>query len=93
MDPETARDLDLPLNENEIETSIFKFKKCKSPGEDGIIAEWYQTFWPLIKREFILVINELLNENNLSTSQSKGVISLKKGRTRKFKKLETINTT
>ena len=81
IDPETARDLDLPLNEKEIETSIYKFKKCKSPGGDGIVAEWYQTFWPLIKREFILVINEILNENSLSLFQCKGVLSLiyKKG--------------
>ena len=50
MDPETARDLELPLKERELETSIYKFKKYKSPGEDGITAEWYQTFWPLIKK-------------------------------------------
>ena len=81
VNPENARDLELNLSEKEIETSIYKFKKNKSPGEDGIVAEWYQTFWPLIKNEFILVINEILNENNLSSSQCKGVLSLiyKKG--------------
>ena len=81
VEPETARELESDLNINEIETAIYKFKKCKSPGEDGIIAEWYQTFWPLIKNEFILVIREILNENKLASSQCKGILSLiyKKG--------------
>ena len=81
VDPETARDLELPLNEINLKLRYINLKNVSPPGEDGITAEWYQTFWPLIKREFILVINEILNENNLSSSQCKGVLSLiyKKG--------------
>ena len=52
------------------------FKQNKSPGEDGIIAEFYILFWDVIKNEFLTLIKEVFRENILSKSQYKGVLTL-----------------
>ena len=40
-------------------------KPNKSPGEDGIISEFYQLFWQDIKNEFFEVIEVFFNSNIL----------------------------
>ncbi|WAQ99535.1 hypothetical protein MAR_023908, partial [Mya arenaria] len=39
-----SNNLENNLNIKELEHSVFNFKKSKSPGIDGIPAEWYQKF-------------------------------------------------
>ena len=52
-------------------------KPNKSPGEDGIISEFYQLFWQDIKNEFFEVIEKNFKfEYTLSASQYKGVLTL-----------------
>ena len=80
--------LDLKINEDysnliekeisvdEIEKCIKDFKNGKSPGFDGIPAEWYKTFWYLIKYDFMEVVNEICQCFCLSDSQYYGLISL-----------------
>jgi exonuclease III len=68
--------LETNITPSELEKAIFEFKISKSPGEDGIPAEWYQHFWYLVKHKFHDLVNEILDSNTLSQSQYKGLISL-----------------
>ncbi|WAR15624.1 YTX2-like protein, partial [Mya arenaria] len=43
--------LESNLNITELDNVIKTFKRGKSPGEDGITAEWYQFFWDIIREE------------------------------------------
>ena len=56
-------------------------KSNKSPGDDGIIAEFYSKYWYLIKTELTEVIKCILERNNLAPSQNRAILTLlyKKG--------------
>jgi hypothetical protein len=51
-------------------------KPNKSPGEDGIISEFYRTHWEQIKDEFFLLVNDTFEKKELTPSQYKGVLTL-----------------
>jgi hypothetical protein len=48
----------------------------KSPGLDGLPAEFYQRFWSLLGTDFVDVINFAYNHGQLSPSQRSRVITL-----------------
>ena len=68
--------LEVEINLEEIAEYIYTFKTFKSPGFDGLPAEWYQIFWYLIEYCFQQLVVEIFNYERLSSSQYKGVISL-----------------
>ena len=72
---------DRDVTEDEIFKVIKQLKQNKSPGDDGIAAEFYITFWPLIKLEFTQVIKFILDSNTLAPSQNRAMLTLlyKKG--------------
>ena len=41
--------LDRLVTKEELQKAVMKLKRNKSPGPDGIPAEFYQTFWPFIQ--------------------------------------------
>ena len=61
-----------------------KFKKNKSPGLDGITAEFYIKFWDLVKGKLMQVYEEAFDSGVLPESLRTGVIVLleKKGKDR-----------
>ena len=65
-----------PISESEVSAVIKSLKPEKSPGQDGITAEFYKLYWPVIKDEFMFVIREIENDNCLCYSQYRGIISL-----------------
>ena len=67
---------DQKISEKEVCKAIHDLKINKSPGEDGITAEFYQTFWPEIKDQFMQVIREIEENKTLCESMYKGIISL-----------------
>ena len=48
----------------------------KSPGEDGFTVEFYKHFFGLFGQEFLDSVNAAYDENELSLSQRRGVITL-----------------
>ena len=77
LDNNEKETLDEDINLDEISKVIKILKPNKSPGEDGIISEFYQLFWQDIKNEFFEVIEIFFKfEYILSASQYKGVLTL-----------------
>ena len=56
--------------------SLKSFKNGKSPGTDGLTAEFYKYFWCYIKIHFLASINYTLGQKQLSVEQKRGIISL-----------------
>ena len=48
----------------------------KSPGCDGITAEFYKVFWPVIGQTLVDTLNYSAIHGELSNSQKRGVITL-----------------
>ena len=62
--------------------SLKSFKPNKSPGSDGLPAEFYLAFWTDIGPKLVECLNFCKNKGQLSLSQRRGMITLleKKGR-------------
>ena len=78
---ETLTDEDRDTVEGEITldelfTAIKSFANSKSPGCDGLTAEFYQTFFNVIGTDLVEVINDGFNRGELSLPMRRGVIVL-----------------
>ena len=82
---EEKGEFDSDVDSNEIVTGLKALKSNKSPGDDGIISEFYQLLSETIKEEFILLVCEIFKVKQLSKSQNRGVLTLlfKSGKRRK----------
>ena len=56
---EHRQTLDAPLQDNEIEKAVFQLHRNKSPGIDGLPAEFYQEHWFLIKDLYLAFIRAI----------------------------------
>ena len=74
------------ITEEEILKALKSMKNNKSPGNDGISKEFYQTFWSDLKNVFLPAIKKAYLTKKLSYSQYQAVIKLieKKGRDKRF---------
>jgi hypothetical protein len=57
------------------ENAINKIKRNKSPGEDGLPVEFYQTFWKEIS-EFLVDVYESYEMNSMPISMRKSIMTL-----------------
>ena len=48
----------------------------KSPGNDGLTKEFYETFWDELKKIFVDYVREPKEIGHLSTSQKQAIIEL-----------------
>ena len=83
---EDARICEGDLNELELLKALKSMQNNKSPGNDGLTKEFYETFWNEIKHPFMNSIMEAREKKKLSTSQRQAVIKLikKKERDKRF---------
>ena len=70
----------------ECEGILSSFQTGKTPGNDGILVEFYKTFWPLIGNLMTDSINEAFLKKTMSSLQKQAVIALieKKGKDRNY---------
>ena len=86
---------DAPLTLQQLKTAVFKMKRNKSPGSDGLTIEFYQKFWDSIKYSLLDSYNESLEQGELTPSQRYAIISLmfKKGDRKLLKNYRPISLT
>ena len=73
------------LSFEEVTKAIKVFTNNKSPGHDGLTAEFYKTFWDTVGDDFIAVSNDAFEKGLLTVSQRRGMIVLL------FKKGDNLN--
>ena len=64
------------ISRNEAKEKLIKMAKNKTPGNDGLTVEFYETFWPLVSKYMIDCFNASYNDECMSVSQRQGVIKL-----------------
>ena len=68
--------------EKECDTVIQTLANGKTPGNDGLPAEFYKTFWSTIKPTLVKCYNESYDKNKLPLSQTQSVITLVEKKTK-----------
>jgi exonuclease III len=78
---EEANDIEHGFSSAEILTAIKSFDNHKSPGIDGLGAEFYKHFWGDLEAHLIKMVSTVFETGTLSSSQRQGIITLlyKKG--------------
>jgi len=91
--PHENEDLIKEVTSLELKKLINCMNKNKTPGIDGLPVEFYCKMWNIIGREFLRVVQLILKENALVTSQRMSVIALipKDGDTRFIKNWRPIS--
>ena len=64
------------INEEECINALKDFDNNKTPGTDGLPAEFYRFFWPDICHDLLASYNFAFQHGTLSISQRRGMISL-----------------
>ena len=65
-----------PLTETECFSSLKQMADSKTPGTDGLPAEFYKIFWSDISDALIAALNFSYDSNKLSITQRRGLIKL-----------------
>ena len=73
--------LDAPLTLEELEKAVMALLSGKSPGPDGISAEFYKTFWYLIKDKYLSYVNaaKIAGFRNYRNESTTTIIYKRKG--------------
>ena len=64
------------LSLEECRKALDTFEGDKTPGEDGFVVEFYETFFDLIGQDLVASFNAAYEVNKLSTSQKRGIVTL-----------------
>ena len=69
------------LSDFEIETAISQMAKGKAPGPDGLSVEFYTQCWPIVKHDFVNLLNQMYSTQSIDNRTKSGFITLiyKKG--------------
>ena len=85
---------DRDISVEELTNALKGMNKNKSPGIDGLTVEFYVKVWDILKHLFHKVVIHIKDEEQLSRSMKKGVISLfykKKGDKTDLKRFRPIS--
>ena len=67
---------EISISEDDLICKLKKMPKNKSPGNYGLIKEFYETFWDELKIPFCVSLKKSLLKEQLSNSQKQAVIRL-----------------
>ena len=73
---ELSERIDREISKEELDAVVKSFKNNKSPGSDGLTAEFYKHFWGELREILYKVYKEGLERGCLTPSQRMGVITL-----------------
>ena len=73
---ELVEDLERDVHKNEIHEALLKMPNGKTPGIDGLPAEFYKVFWDHISDLILKVFQEILGSNHLPLDMRRGYVSL-----------------
>ena len=59
-----------------LEEAVDHFKHAKTPGVDGIVAEFYQVYWEQIAESFSAAVQDAFTKKKLHISACRGILSL-----------------
>ena len=76
LDDALITDIEKDITETDLTNALKQMTKGKSPGKDGLTVDFYLEFWPVIKDDFLEVINECKNKGCLSRSMNNAIIRL-----------------
>ena len=76
LSPENKESCEGLLDINECKVSLDKMANNKSPGCDGLTAEFYKRHWNLVGQLVVNSFNEAYENNELSSSHKRGIITL-----------------
>ena len=76
ISPEQTQNEQKYLSQHECAKALLDMKNNKSPGSDGISAEFYKIFWTDIKEYVVNSLNYSLDTNNLTELQKQSIITL-----------------
>ena len=81
LNEEDKQFCDADITEKEIFDTIKLLKTNKSPGDDGIVSEFYKEYWYLIHEKITEVLRYIFNIKTLTPSQYNAILTLlyKKG--------------
>ena len=65
-----------PLTFAECKAALDGMPHGKTPGLDGLLAEFFQRFWPLLGQDYVNTMNYCYTSGRLSASQRSGLITL-----------------
>ena len=76
LDTELRTELDEDLTSQELSCALKEMANEKSPGLDGLPAEFYKVFWGKLKEFYHEVIKECISDGELHLSARRGLLSL-----------------
>ena len=65
-----------PITQEELLAALKSCPRSKSPGEDGLTAEFFLASWDVIGKNFLEVTNSMLQARRVAPSHTKGVMVL-----------------
>ena len=68
--------MNIPFEETEVKNAINQLKKDKTPGKDGLTAEFYQECWEEIRPLFMSMLTYSYTSQHLGESMLLGVLNL-----------------
>ena len=86
---EANTELDAQISADELAAALQSLDSGKAPGIDGLPADFYKAFWPVIGQDLLLVLRDSFNKACLPLSCRRAVLTLlpKKGDLQQKKEL------
>ena len=76
IEQKMKEELEKPIDEKELGEALMLLKNSKSPGVDGLPADFYKVFWIKLKRFFHELVLEIIAEGKFHLSARRGIICL-----------------